>query len=146
MNYSIYLNYWSIDQEREKEKEKEKAKDSCVCYPRLHVFRIRISFIRQVCANTRGICCGFKKLLVHTCIHTYIWHENRTFNYNQPKLFRQLLVWQYLHNYQYFVRATLATLNANLNFSFFPDSVWIIFGSKFLSILLVVHCMKNFWI
>ncbi len=26
----------------------------------IHVrIRIRISFIRQVCANTRGICCGF---------------------------------------------------------------------------------------
>ncbi len=38
---------------------------------------------------------------------------------------------QYLHNYQYFVGQTLATLHAKLNFSFFPDSVWIIFGSKF---------------
>ncbi len=29
--------------------------------------------------------------------------ERYVMDYNQPKLFRQLLVWQYLHNYQYFV-------------------------------------------
>ncbi len=31
-------------------------------------------------------------------------------DYNQPKLFRQLLVWQYLHNYQYFVGPPLQPL------------------------------------
>ncbi len=64
-------------------------------------------------------------------------------DYNQPKLFRQLLVWQYLHNYQYFVGQPFMQTWTSV---FFPDSVWIIFGSKFLSILLVVHYMKNFWI
>ncbi len=60
-------------------------------------------------------------------------------DYNQPKLFRQLLVWQYLHNYQYFVGQPLQPLMQTWTSVFFPDSVWIIFGSKFLSILLVVH-------
>ncbi len=31
-------------------------------------------------------------------------------DYNEPKLFRQLLVWQYLHNYQYFVGQPLQPL------------------------------------
>lgn len=48
------------------------------------IIRIRISFIRQVCAIAQGICCGFQVLWVHTCIHpsivyihTYITQKNR---------------------------------------------------------------------
>ncbi len=41
-------------------------------------------------------------------------------DYNQPKLFRQLLVWTIFTQLSILCRATLATLNANLNFSFFP--------------------------
>ncbi len=33
-------------------------------------------------------------------------------DYNQPELFRQLLVWQYLHNYQYFDGQPLALMTA----------------------------------
>ncbi len=40
----------------------------------LSYIRIRISFICQVCANTRGICCGFRSSwYIHAYMHTYIY-------------------------------------------------------------------------
>ncbi len=41
-------------------------------------------------------------------------------DYNQPKLFRQQLVWQYLHNYQYFVGQPLQPLMQTWTSVFFP--------------------------
>lgn len=41
------------------------------------IFRIRMSFIRRVCADTQDICCGFQELWVHTSIHrvhSYIYN------------------------------------------------------------------------